>query len=222
MASILKKKQFWGAIIAVGIFIFLFYDLDLSRTVEVARGLQLIYIIPALVCTTVWVLLKTLRWVTIVGITRKLIFWPSLCLYSTAQLISILLPALTGQAGRVLLFSKKGNFSKTYVFSTAILELVLDGAGLISLMLLASTFFAFPEEYRFISYIIAGATLLVLVIFYCSLNFQDKLESFGHRTLRRKSPKIYLVIRKFMRSFNEGISALRSTDNDCCGRPRSV
>jgi len=196
----------------VGIFVFLFYDLNLSRTAEVARELKLIYLIPALACTTIWILLKTLRWVTIVGITRKLIFWPSLYLYSTAQVISVLLPALTGQAGRVLLFSKKGNFSKTYVFSTAILEIVLDGAGLISLMLLASTFFAFPEEYRFVSYIIAGATLLVLIIFYCSLNFQSKLESIGHRTLRRKSPKVYLIIRKFMRSFNEGISALRSTD----------
>ena len=40
--------------------------------------------------------------------------------------IAVLLPALTGQAGRVLLFSKKGNFSKTYCFSTIFLEVVLD------------------------------------------------------------------------------------------------
>ena len=176
MASILKKKQFWGGLIAVGILIFLFYDLDLSRTLEVARNLQLRYLIPALATSTLLIIFKTLRWKKIVSKVRNVLFWPTLCLYSTAQLIAVLLPALTGQAGRVILLSRKGGFTKTYAFSTIFLEIALDGAGLISLMLLSSTVFVFPEEYRFVSYIIGGATLAMLILFYLSLYFQERME----------------------------------------------
>lgn len=212
MASIFKKKQFWGLLIAVGILVFLFYDLNLPRTLEVARGLQLIYLIPIIICTTLLVTFKALRWMTIVSKVKKVLFWPTLCLYSTSQLIAILLPALTGQAGRVILFSKKGNFSKTYAFSTIFLEVVFDGAGLIMLMILSSTVFVFPEEYRFVSYIIGGATLIVFLLFYASLNFQQRMERFAYNKIRRRSPKLFLVLRKFLRSFNDGISIMKSTD----------
>lgn len=212
MASIFKKKQFWGGLIAIGILIFLFYDLNLPRTMEVARGLKLIYVIPVLISTTLLVVFKTMRWKTIVSKVRKVLFWPTLSLYATSQLIAVLLPALTGQAGRVLLFSKKGDFSKTYAFSTIFLEVVLDGAGLIVLMVASSSVFVFPEDYRFVSYIIAAATILVLVLFYASLNFQRQLERFGYNRLRRRSLKVFLVLRKFLRSFNDGISVLKSTD----------
>jgi len=67
MASIFKKKQFWGGLIAVGILVFLFYDLDLPRTVEVAKRLRLLYLIPVLLSTTLLVVFKTMRWKTIVS-----------------------------------------------------------------------------------------------------------------------------------------------------------
>lgn len=212
MASILKKKQFWGALIAIGILIFLFYDLNLPRTVDVAKKLRLGYLIPALLSGFGIIVFKTLRWKTIVSEVRKVLFWPTLALYATSQIIAVVLPALTGQAGRVLLFSRKGKFSKTYAFSTIFLEVVLDGAGLIILMLMASTVFVFPEDYRFISYIIGVATLFVLILFYCSLHFQKKVERFIRKRIRPRSRKFYLVLRKFLRSFNDGISVIRSTD----------
>lgn len=212
MPSIFKKKQFWGGLIAVAILVFLFYDLDLPRTAEVARHLGFWYLVPALVCTTLLLFFKTIRWIVIVGKVRKLLFWPTLFMYSAAQLVAVLLPALTGQAGRVLLFSRKGDFTKTYVFSTIFLEIVLDGAGLIGLMLLSSSVIVFPGEYRFISYIIGAATLMLVILFYASLNFQDRIERFGHKRIRKRSVKAYLILKKFVRSFNDGISVIKSTD----------
>lgn len=212
MASIFKKKQFWGGLIALGILIWLFYDLDLSRSLEIAKELQLIYLIPALISSTLLIVFKTLRWKTIVSRVRKVLFWPTLCLYSTAQLIAVMLPALTGQAGRIILLSKKGEFTKTYAFSTIFLEIALDGAGLIGLMVLCSSFFVFPVEYRFVSHIIGSATAALLVLFYLSLHFQKRMEQFGYKKIRRRSVKAYLIFRKFLRSFNDGISIIRSTD----------
>ena len=212
MPSILKKKQFWGGLIAAGILVFLFYDLDLPRILELARRIRLVYLLPVLVCTTLLIVFKSLRWKIIVSRVRKVLFWPTLSLYATSQLIGVLLPALTGQAGRVILFSRKGNFSKTYCFSTIFLEVVLDGAGLIMLMLLSSSVFVFPSQYRFVSYVIAGTTGFLLIMFYLSLNFQEKLEALGYRKLRRRSLKVFLVLRKFLRSFNDGISVMKSTD----------
>ncbi len=212
MPFILKKKQFWGVLIACGILIFLFYDLDLPRTVEVARRLSLWHFIPALICAALIIVFKALRWITIVSKVRKILFWPTLSLYATAQIIAVILPALTGQAGRIILFSKKGEFTKTYAFSTIFLEVVLDGAGLIGLMLIGSSFFVFPREYRFISYIIGAAMLILLILFYASLHFQEEIERFGYDKIRRRSPKFFLILRKFIRSFNEGISVMKSTD----------
>lgn len=212
MPSILRKKQFWGALIAGGILIFLFYDLNIPRTIEVAQDLRFIYLIPGLISGGLIIVFKTLRWRTIVSKIGNVIFWPTLSLYSTSQIIAVLLPALTGQAGKVLLLSKKGNFSKTYVLSTILLEIALDGAGLIGLMLICSSVFVFPHEYHFISYIIAGATVLVLVLFYASLHFQDALERFFYYRIRPRSARLFLVFRKFLRSFNDGISVMKSTD----------
>lgn len=212
MASIFKKKQFWGGLVAVGILTFLFYDLDLPRTLEVARDLRLIYLIPIFISTTLLVVFKAMRWKTIVSKVRKVLLWPTMSLYATSQLIAVLLPALTGQAARVILFSRKCDFSKTYAFSTIFLEVVLDGAGLILLMLMSSSIFVFPQEYRFVSYFIAAATLFLLILFYASLNFQQRLERFGYNKLRRRSLKIFLILRKFLRSFNAGISVMKSTD----------
>ena len=212
MPAIFKKKQFWGGLIAIGILVFLFYDIDLPRILELARTLRLVYLVPVLASTACLIAFKTFRWKVIVSKVRTVKFWPTLSLYATSQLIAVLLPALTGQAGRVLLFSKKGNFSKTYCFSTIFLEVVLDGAGLITLMLLSSSVFVFPGEYRFVSYIIAGATLFVFALFYASLHFQGRLERLGHDKLRRRSLKLYLVLKKFLKSFNEGIAVMKSTD----------
>jgi uncharacterized protein (TIRG00374 family) len=212
MANILKKKQFWGGLIALAILFYLFYDLDLTRTLQLCRTLDIRFILPVLICTTLLVVFKAWRWKVIVSRTRKIFFWPTLSLYATSQLIGVLLPALTGQAGRIILFSRKGNFSKTYAFSTVFLEVVFDAAGLLFLMVLSSSVFVFPHQYRFISYIIGGATFLMLTLFYASLHYQQRLEDYGYKKIRPRSPKAFLVIRKFLRSFNDGISIMKHTD----------
>jgi uncharacterized protein (TIRG00374 family) len=127
-------------------------------------------------------------------------------------MIGVLLPALTGQAGRVLLFSRKGNFTKTYAFSTIFLEVVFDASGLLILMLLSSSVFVFPPEYRFISYIIAVVTVLLLALFYSSLHYHERINQLLFRRIRPRSVKMYLILRKFFRSFNEGIGIMKSTD----------
>ncbi len=212
LPSFFRKKRFWGGLIAVAILIYLFYDLNIPRTIDVARNLNIWYLGPALICTTLLSVFKTLRWMTIVSRVRRVLFWPTLCLYATSQMIGVLLPALTGQAGRIILFSKKGNFTKTYAFSTIFLEVALDGAGLLILMLLSSTVFVFPAQYRSISYVIAAATFVLFVVFYASLQYQGALERFGHNRIRRRWPRGYLIVRKFLRSFNDGISVMKSTD----------
>jgi uncharacterized protein (TIRG00374 family) len=212
MVSIFTKKRFWGALIAVAILIFLFYDLDIPRTVEISRQLKIWYLVPALICTALLTVFKTLRWKTIVSRIRRVLFWPTLCLYATSQMVAVLLPALTGQAGRIILFSKRGDFTKTFAFSTIFLEVALDGAGLLILMLLSSSVFVFPAQYRSISYVIGAATFLFFAMFYASLHYQDKMEAFGHRRIRRRWPRVYLILRKFLRSFNDGISIMKSAD----------
>jgi uncharacterized protein (TIRG00374 family) len=212
MASFFKKKQVWGIVLAVAILIFLFYDLNLPRMGEIAKDIDYIYLLPVLLCSFLLVLAKALRWKTMAERVRKIALWPTISLYSTGQVLNVVLPALTGQAGRILLLSKNGNLSKTFVFSTIFLEVLFDAAGLIVLMLISSSVFIFPEQYRFVSYIIASVTLSIFLVFYLILHFQEPLGRFGERLIRPRSRRIYLVLRKFFRSFNRGISVMKSTE----------
>jgi uncharacterized protein (TIRG00374 family) len=212
MSSFFKKKQVWGIALAGAILVFLFYDLDLPRMGEIASGLDFIYLVPALLCSLLLILGKALRWKTMAERVQRLALWPTISLYSTGQVLNVVLPALTGQAGRILLLSKNGNFSKTFVFSTVFLEVLFDASGLILLMLVSSTFFIFPQEYRLVSYVIGAITVGIFLLFYLMLHFQGPLGRLGERLIRPKSRRLYLILRKFFRSFNRGISVMKSTE----------
>ncbi len=212
MPSIFKKKQFWGALVAIAILVFLFHDFNFRRMGELAKELEFVYLIPAFLLATLMIVFKTWRWVKIVGKARKVRFFPTLSMYSTSVLINIMLPALTGQAARVILFSKQGKFSKTFAFSTIFLEVVLNGTGLIILMMLSSMLWVFPSEYQSVSYIIGAATLAIFILFYLSLTFQKRIEDFASRRIRPRSARVYMAVRKTIRSFNQGLSVLKRTD----------
>ena len=123
------------------------------------------------------------------------------------------MPALTGQVGRVVLFSRKENLRKTVVFSTIVLEVLFDAISLIVFMLFTSLAFAFPEKYRYLSFVVAGITLVGMIILYLTLQYQVRLEDFARRRFRDRWPGLYIVCRKFIRSFVKGIEMLRSSQH---------
>jgi len=211
MRSILKKKQFWGSLIAFAILAYVLRDIRLEDIKNLAGRVSVTFILLALATHATVNVVKAYRWKVIVEKTKRLKFIRTIPMFSAGQVINVLLPALTGQAGRILLFAKKADLSKTYVLSTVVIEVIFDAISLlVCIALLSTATIVFPREYLHISYLVAIVTLLSLILLYLMLHYTDRVEILNRELFRRRWPSVYVGIRKFYRSFTKGISLLRS------------
>lgn len=207
----LKRKEFWGTIIALILLAYCVKDIRVDDLRSLYSRISFYYLIPALLMEFILIISKAVRWGTIIENSKKLSIFRVCNLYSAGQVINIIMPALTGQMARIWLFSRKVGLTKAYVFSTILLEVLFDAISLLAMIVIVSMAFAFPEEYRPISYVIAFITISMFVILYLILTFKKQIGALGRKTLRRRSPKIFLILKKFADSFTKGISLLRST-----------
>lgn len=188
-------------------------DISPSEIRSLTYRLGYLYSVPALVCTFLYVVFRALRWRLMVSHQRSLPFVWTVGLYASGQILNVVMPVLTGQVGRMFLFSKKADLRKTFVFSTVVLEILFDAISLVAFLLVTSLAFVFPERYRYLSIIVGGLTVLVLAGLYLLLHFQYRVQGFGRHHLRERWPGLYVGLRKFIRSFTNGIELLRSSQN---------
>ena len=213
MALFWKKKQFWGAVIGLALLAYCVKDIRFSELDVLLERVSFYYVIPAVVSGFLFMVFRGLRWRTMISQQKGLHVPRAVTLYSAGQVLSIVMPILTGQVGRVFLFSRKEGLGKTFVFSTIVLEVLFDAISLIVFMFVTSLAFAFPSEYRSLSFIVAGVTVAALISLYLILHYQQSLEQMGRRHLRGRWPGIYITVKKFIRSFTKGIEMLRSSQH---------
>ncbi|UCD18292.1 MAG: flippase-like domain-containing protein [Candidatus Zixiibacteriota bacterium] len=212
MPGFLKKKQFWGSIIALLLLAFILKDIRYEDIRALADRVNLYFLIPCLMAQFLILLFKGWRWRTIIERIKRIKLRRAIPLFAAGQVINIFMPALTGQVGRLLLFARKEELSKTFVFSTIVLEVLFDAMSLLLfIVVLSAASFVFPPEYRQVGFIIAIATVSLLIFLYLFLHFQDAFGSFGRRVFRGRWPGFYITVKKFSRSFTRGITMLRST-----------
>jgi uncharacterized protein (TIRG00374 family) len=212
MPSIFKKKLFWGSIIAIILLAYCFKDIRLSEVRTLIERVDFYYLIPALAMEFLMIVFKALRWRTIVEKTKKIPVFRIIPLFSAGQVINIVMPALTGQVGRLLLFAKKEKMSKTYVFSTIVIEILFDSITMLFfIFFLSMASFVIPPEYRSVSYIIAVATAALFALLYLILHFQEAIGRVGRKVMRGRWPGLYITLKKFSYSFTRGIEMLRSS-----------
>lgn len=206
-----KKKQFWGTLIAVGLLAFCFKDIRLADIKTLGTRIDLYFLIPSIVCAFIFIATKGMRWRLMINTQKPITFYRALSLYSAGQILNIVMPMLTGQVGRMFLFSKNEGLKKTFIFSTIVLEILFDSISLLIFLLLTSLAFVVPEEYRSAGYVIGGVTFVVIALLYLLLIFQHKIENFSKRKFRGRWPGFYISLQKFIRSFVQGINMLRSS-----------
>jgi uncharacterized protein (TIRG00374 family) len=210
---LLKNKQFWGSVIAILLLAWCLKDIRLAAVQSLCERVSYIYVIPTLISAFLFMATRAVRWRYLISQQKVLGWLRAIGLYSAGQTLNVIMPMLTGQVGRVILFSRKEGLRKTFVFSTIVLEVLFDALSLLVFLMLTSLAFAFPSEYRSVSYIIGTVTLLLLAALYFILHYQQRLENSTQRWWRDKRPGLYVGIRKFIRSFTKGIKLLRSSRN---------
>jgi uncharacterized protein (TIRG00374 family) len=82
---------------------------------------------------------------------------------------------------------------------------------LIFIVTLSAASFAFPAEYRKIGFIIAFATVGLLIGLYLILHYEEPIGQIGKKLLRGRWPGVYITLKKFSRSFTKGIEMLKSS-----------
>ena len=208
-----KKKKFWGSLIAVGLLIYCFKDIGLDDLRSLWNRLDFIYLLPALVCAFAFVAIKALRWRLIVLPQKKISHGRAVALYSAGQIVNIVMPALTGQVGRIFLFAKFEGLRKTFVFSTIVLEILFDAITLLIILGMTSLAFAIPDRYRTAGYVLGIITIVTLAMIYVLLTCRCRFENLGRRWFRDRWPGFYISVKKFIRSFTKGMELLKSSQN---------
>ena len=188
-------------------------DISISEIKEMFGKINYLYLTLSIVCTFAFIIIKGLRWRVILSQQKEIKAFRAITLFSAGQILNIMMPALTGQVGRLFLFSKNEGLRKTVVFSTILLEIIFDAISLVVFLFLTSLAFAFPEKYRALSIVILAVTLFVLLIIFLIIHNQTKLEDLGKTHLRKKHPGTYITLKKFIRSFIKGMDLLRSSQH---------
>jgi uncharacterized protein (TIRG00374 family) len=212
MPGILKKKGLWGSLIAIILLAYCLKDINQSDLENIYYDTNFYFILLSFFLQGSVIITKAFRWRTIVENTKKLSILKLIPLFSACQLVNIVMPALTGQVGRILLLSKKAELRRTYVFSTIVLEILFDAISLVIFLLLLSTAsLVFPPQFRSIGYAIAGITIAAFIFLYLLLHYKEKIEIIWRRLLRGRWPGIYIGLMKFSQSFTRGMTLLRSS-----------
>ena len=159
-----KSKQFWGTIVAVALLGYCVKDITLDELSILSQRVNYWYLLPAVCCTFLFIILKALRWQLMVSQHKKIKTPRVITLYSAGQVLNIVMPVLTGQVGRLFLFANKEGLRKTFVFSTIILEVLFDAMTLVIFLTLSSLAFGVEDEYRTAGITIAIITAVLMLL----------------------------------------------------------
>lgn len=211
MVKWLKNKQFWGVIIALLLLVYCLKDIRLTDLTELWTRTNLEFALPALLASFGYVITRGTRWRLLVSQQKQIPMVRAVTLYSAGQVLNTVMPALTGQVGRVLLFARKEGLHKSGVFSTVILEILFDAVALILLLIFGSAIIVFPEEYRTSGIILAVGTAIAVTVLYLFLHFRGPIEALCERKMHHRWPGVFVAVKKFIHSFTKGIELLRSS-----------
>lgn len=131
--------------------------------------------------------------------------------YNVGQLLNIMMPVLTGQVARVVLFSRTLGITKTFAFTMVILEVLFDGLVLLVMVFGASFLFVMPDWMVRGEVMIFVATALLLGFFYFVLHHGRKSEGPPNWFHRHAPQRLVQEWDNVKASFLAGLNMLKST-----------
>lgn len=131
--------------------------------------------------------------------------------YNVGQLLNIMMPVLTGQVARVILFARTLGFTKTFAFTLVILEVLFDGLLLFVMVFAASFLIVMPDWMVRGEVMVLVATLLLLGLFYLALH-RGKRRDGSRGWFHRHAPaRLAREWDNVSTSFLAGLNMLKST-----------
>jgi len=210
LRKIFGWKRVVGILIAFGLLFVSFYKIDLQELWQTLRRINFLYIIGAFVSAVGMNWAKGMRWREIMINVRPIAKTRIFALFHVSQMINLSLPALTGQAGRIVMLSKQEGLSKTFCFTTVVMEVLFDGISLIVLIYASSFIFAFPDWIRDVELYVTAVMAFLILILSIMIRKQRALVYFGKTKIRKRFPRLYVKLKIWAKSVSEGLNALTS------------
>ncbi len=154
---------------------------------------------------------KSMRWRALVRDVKEISHVRTIALFHVTQMVNLSLPALTGQAARIVLLARQERLSKTFCATTVAMEVLFDGISLIALVYLASFIFDFPDWVRTVEIYAAIVIGAILLIVFITWRNQRALEYFGKTRIKRRFPKLYENLKNWAASVLSGMTSLKSS-----------
>ncbi|MBK7091597.1 MAG: flippase-like domain-containing protein [bacterium] len=210
MIKNLDWKKVLGVAVAIGLLFLSFYKVNLRELWTSIAQLNYLYLLASFGAAVPMNWAKGMRWRALIREVKPVSKTRMFALFHVGQMINLSLPALTGQAGRIVMLSKAEGLSKTLCFTTVAMEVLFDGISLIVLVYLASFIFAFPVWLRQAEiYAAIGIGVFLCVAFLVWRN-KRALEYFGKTRIKRRFPNLYTKLQKWTQSMISGLTSLKS------------
>ncbi len=208
----IKRKRFWGLLLAAGLLVYCFYDFDFHGVLAALSSLNIRYLIPLIFLEILIAVVRTLRLKIIIDPIKRVGFTYIFPTYCIGMMTNLLMPFLTGQVARLYIISKKTRLAKTFIFTTTVLEVLFDGMALLGIVLLISLFFVIPSQFKAWHFILLGGMVLAVLILLLILSrSQGKSHDFISRFTVHLPPATKKRIEDIKNSFLSGLQFLRST-----------
>jgi hypothetical protein len=187
------------------------HNVNLRELWQAVKGVNFVFILAAFIAAISMNWAKSMRWRALVRDVKEVSQIRTIALFHVTQMVNLSLPALTGQAARIVVLSRQEQLSKTFCATTVAMEVLFDGVSLIVLMYLASFLFAFPDWIRTAEIYAAAVLGLILILVFVLWRNQRALEYFGKTKIKRKFPNFYEKLKRWTSSILSGMTSLRSS-----------
>ena len=137
------------------------YRVDLGEMLEALRTANYTLLAPAVLCTLLGYLLRTLRWQLILSQSVRIRFPTLFGILMIGFATNNLVPARLGELARAYLGRQRTGVRKTFFIATIFLERVFDGLVLILILSALSTRLSLPEWGREVQ---RASTLIFLAL----------------------------------------------------------
>lgn len=206
-----KWLRLLGLLAAFVVLVLMFRNTDPHDIWNAIAHMDMVYLIPVVIGTLAMPLARALRLQYIMAPHHQRPGRRVFAVYNVGQLLNIMMPVLTGQVARVVLFSRTLGITKTFAFTMVILEVLFDGLVLFVMVFGASFLFVMPDWMVRGEVMIFVATALLLGFFYLILH-HGKKPGGPPGWLHRHAPKrMVMEWDNVKSSFLAGLNMLKST-----------
>ncbi|HWO55954.1 MAG TPA: lysylphosphatidylglycerol synthase transmembrane domain-containing protein [bacterium] len=200
-----------GLLAAFAILVFMFRNTDPRDIWAAIAHMDVRFLIPVLVGTLAMPLARAVRLKFMMEPHHHRPSRRVLAVYNVGQLLNIMMPVLTGQVARVLLFSRTLGFTKTFAATLVILEVLFDGLILLVMVFGASFLFVMPDWMVRGEVMIFVATALLLGFFYFVLHHSKRNQGPPNWFHRHAPARVVREWDNIKASFVAGLNMLKST-----------